>query len=174
MKEHLCASWLARSVSGERLARRGTHETLKLQFMADKVARQREPGELKEGEVLFTFEERKSLGLDLTEVRISRENGGNRVAVKGIKPDGQASQMEGLIPGLILEVVQGEPVAGMTPEATIKLVLNEKKKRDAEGKSLSLVFSPGTVMQRFEIRQQREQEVKKLKEEIAAATQQAP
>lgn len=78
--------------------------------------------------------------------------------------------MENLVPGLILEVVQGIPVAGMTPEATIKLVVAEKKRRDAEGKNLSLVLGRGTVMQRFEIRQQREQEIAKLRKDIAAAT----
>lgn len=77
--------------------------------------------------------------------------------------------MQDLVPGLILEVVQGTPVAGMTPEATIKLVMAEKQKRDAEGKKLSLVFGRGTVLQRFEIRQQREQEVAKLRKDIAAA-----
>jgi hypothetical protein len=118
---------------------------------------------------LFTFAEKEPLGIDLTEVRISRENGGPRVAVKGIRPDGQAAQMEDLVPGLILEVVQGTPVAGMTPEATIKLVVAEKKRRDAEGKSLSLVLGRGTVLQRFEIRQQREQEVAKLRKDIAAS-----
>ena len=39
--------------------------------------------------VLFDFEARVPLGLDLTEVRISQENGGPRVAIKGIKPEGQ-------------------------------------------------------------------------------------
>jgi len=139
------------------------------EFSADKAARQREPGQIKEGETLFTFVERVPLGLDLTEVHISRENGGNRIAVKGIKPVGQAFEMPNLVPGLILQVVQGEPVAGMTADAAIKLVINEKKKRDAEGKSLQLVFSQGTVLQRFEIRQQREAEVAKLKKDIAAA-----
>ena len=137
--------------------------------MADRNARAREPGEIKEGEVQFTFEERQPLGLDLTEVRISAENGGNRVAVKGIRPDGQAQAMSGLVPGLILEVAQGVPVAGMTADAAIKLVVGEKKKRDAEGKPLTLVFSYGTTLQRFEMRQQRDVEIAQLKKDIAAA-----
>lgn len=78
--------------------------------------------------------------------------------------------MQDLVPGMILEVVQGTPVAGMTPEATIKLVVAEKKKRDAEGKNLSLVFGRGTILQRYEIREQREKEVAKLRKDIAAAT----
>jgi len=117
-----------------------SHTCPYLQFAADKAARQREPGQIKDGESIFTFVERVPLGLDLTEVRISRENGGNRVAVKGIKPEGQAFEMPNMIPGLILQVVQGEPVSGMTADATIKLVIAEKRKRDAEGKNLQLIF----------------------------------
>ena len=59
------------------------------QFAAEKAARQREPGEIKEGELQFEYEPRVPLGLDLTEVRISEENGGPRIVVKGIKPEGQ-------------------------------------------------------------------------------------
>jgi len=117
-----------------------SHTCSCLQFAADKAARQREPGQIKDGESIFTFVERVPLGLDLTEVRISRENGGNRVAVKGIKPEGQAFEMPNMIPGLILQVVQGEPVSGMTADATIKLVIAEKRRRDAEGKNLQLIF----------------------------------
>jgi hypothetical protein len=49
-------------------------------------------GEIKEGEMVFTFEPGIPLGIDLVEVRISEQNGGNRVAIKGIKPEGQVRE----------------------------------------------------------------------------------
>ena len=42
--------------------------------------------------MVFTFEPGIPLGIDLVEVRISEQNGGKRVAIKGIKPEGQVRE----------------------------------------------------------------------------------